>query len=71
MVRTIAAVVSLPEHRIRPVPERELEWAAPRPRYSALNSHRAQLLPRLGDAPERYLTDSAVRLAGWLGQSAS
>ncbi|UQN08685.1 family 1 glycosylhydrolase [Deinococcus sp. QL22] len=71
MVRTLAGVVGLPESRVRSVPGHELGWVALRPRYSTLGSHRAQLLPSLENALERYLADSAVRRASWLEQSAS
>ncbi|WP_019587477.1 family 1 glycosylhydrolase [Deinococcus apachensis] len=68
---TLAEAAGLPRHRVRPVPGRELGWVAPRPRYSALRSHRAQLLPSLEDALGRYLAGPAGSLSGWLDRSVS
>ncbi|ACO47691.1 family 1 glycosylhydrolase [Deinococcus deserti] len=60
MVGRLAHAGGLPDHRIRAASARELGWVAPRPRYSALRSDRAQLLPSLDHALDRYL-DGWVR----------
>jgi dTDP-4-dehydrorhamnose reductase len=41
--------------RLDPRPQAHLGYIAPRPRYSALHSERASLLPNLDDALSRYL----------------
>lgn len=41
--------------RLDPRPQAHLGYVAPRPRYSALHSERASLLPKLDDALTRYL----------------
>ena len=53
----VAHVTRLPADLIEAVPTRTLGHAAPRPRYSALASERAAIMPALDDAVQRYLRD--------------
>ncbi|MDB5046803.1 MAG: putative bifunctional protein: glycosyl hydrolase family 1, partial [Deinococcus sp.] len=71
LVQTLAQAVGVPHHRVRPTNAREVGWAAPRPRYSALHSFRGQLLPGLDHALDRYLRDSSGGLAPFLSPEAS
>jgi dTDP-4-dehydrorhamnose reductase len=55
LARSAAQVAGHRSERVIPVPASELGWLAPRPRFSALGSARAVLLPPLADALQRYL----------------
>lgn len=58
LARRVTARVGLDAGRIVGCPQEELQLAAPRPRYSVLESRRAQLMPTLEHAIERYVEDS-------------
>lgn len=61
LAREVATLAGLDCTGIQARPIKELNWAAPRPAYSALTSERGVLLPSLDHAINRYLTD---RLCG-------
>jgi dTDP-4-dehydrorhamnose reductase len=52
--REIAAALELDAHRVRSTPSAKLGWAAERPRYAALGTERAVLLPSFDNALARY-----------------
>lgn len=55
LARKACALAGVDDALLQPVPLAALGLAAPRPRYSALGSARARLLPGLDDALARYL----------------
>ncbi|MBY0522057.1 MAG: sugar nucleotide-binding protein [Gemmataceae bacterium] len=59
--RSAAAVAGLDGARVEGSPTHALGFTAPRPRYSALGSERALLLPPLEDAIRRYCRECEVR----------
>lgn len=68
--RMAAEAAALDTRLVKGLPTLELGHVAPRPRYSALGSERAPLMPSLEDALDRYLVD-CQRFAGrwpWRGE---
>ena len=53
----VASRAHLNPRNVRACAHRSLQWAAARPRYSALRSERATLLPPLDDAMNRYFLE--------------
>ncbi|HEU0034969.1 MAG TPA: dTDP-4-dehydrorhamnose reductase [Kofleriaceae bacterium] len=54
LARAAAELAGHRVDRIVPVASSELDWRAPRPRYSALGSRRGSVMPSLADALHRY-----------------
>lgn len=57
LAREVADLAGVDSTRIQARPTKELNWAAPRPAYSALTSERGVLLPTLEGAIGRYLNE--------------
>lgn len=60
LARQAAGLAGLPDDRIVGCPTDALGLAAPRPRFSALGTERAQILPSLDDALSRYIGGTGV-----------
>jgi dTDP-4-dehydrorhamnose reductase len=60
-----ADAATLDKRLIQSVPGAALGQIAPRPRYSALASERALLMPRLEDALARYIVDRDRFAGDW------
>jgi len=61
--REVATLAGLNHTHIQARPNKELNWVAPRPAYSALTSERGVLLPNLDQAIGRYLNERAASLS--------
>jgi hypothetical protein len=62
LARRSAALDGVPTHQIDERPANQMDYTAPRPRFSALGSERGMLLPRLEDALERCRRECEVAL---------
>ncbi|WNG39207.1 sugar nucleotide-binding protein [Archangium violaceum] len=63
LARQAASLMGLNPRRVDGRPLESFGWSAPRPRYSALSSERAQLMPPLTKALERYLEENEIKPA--------
>jgi dTDP-4-dehydrorhamnose reductase len=63
LARKAAALADLDAGLVRPCAVAELNLAAPRPRYTALGSERASIMPALDDALPRYFAARRAFLA--------
>ncbi|HEX5817273.1 MAG TPA: sugar nucleotide-binding protein, partial [Gemmatimonadales bacterium] len=63
LAQRAADIAGLDASLVLPVPARELGYRAERPRYSALGSERATIMPTLDDALERCLAARGARHA--------
>jgi dTDP-4-dehydrorhamnose reductase len=58
LARRAAELAGLDTSRIRVSPQRKLGLTAARPSYSALRSHRADLMPSLEHALQRFIEEA-------------
>ena len=63
LAQRAAQIAGIDSARLQSMPSARLNLAAKRPKYSALTSQRAVLLPTLDSALRRYVADSG---AGWM-----
>ena len=60
LARLACQVAGLDDSLIMPRPTADFEWAAPRPRYTALGSTHGALLPSVESGLQRYLADEQL-----------